>query len=54
MVKYKQRFWIETNAEWTTVQKHDSTKKTSMNNTKTQIATRFDVYPKTEHECGSH
>ena len=25
-----------------------------MNNTKTQIATRFEVYPNTENECRSH
>ena len=27
MVKYQELYWIETNAEWTTVQEHDSTKK---------------------------
>ena len=52
MVKYQQRYWIETDAEWT-VQEHGSTKKTSMNNTKPKIATRFEVYPKTEHECSA-
>ena len=53
MVKYQQRYWIESNAEWTTVQDHDSPKKTSMNHTKSQIATRFEVYPKNVRECGS-
>ena len=27
MVKYQDRYWIETNAEWTTVQQHDKTQK---------------------------
>ena len=27
MVKYQDRYWIETNAEWTTVQQHDIAQK---------------------------
>ena len=42
MVKYQDRYWIETNAEWTTVQQHDQTQKIKMNTTDT-IATRFEV-----------
>ena len=48
MVKYQERYWIETNAEWTTVQEHDSTKKTNMNETNSRIAIRFEVYPTIE------
>ena len=53
MVKYQERYWIETNAEWTTFQEHDSTKKTFMNETNCRIASRFEVYPTIECECGS-
>ena len=53
MVKYQIRYWIKTNAEWTTVQEHDSTKKTIMNDTKSKIATRFEVYSTIERVCGS-
>ena len=53
MVKYQERYWIETNAEWTTVQEHDSTKKTIMIEMNSRIATRFEVYPTIERECGS-
>ena len=52
MVKYQDRYWIETNAEWTTVQQHDKTQKIKMNKTDT-IATRFEIYPIVERECGS-
>ena len=52
MLKYQDRYWIETNAEWTTVQQHDRTQKTKMNKTDT-IATRFEIYPIVECECGS-
>ena len=44
MVKYQDRYWIETNAEWTTVQQHDITQKAKFNKTD-KIATRFEVYP---------
>ena len=53
MVKYQERYWIETNAEWKTVQEHDSTKKTIMNETRSKVATIFEVYPTIERECGS-
>ena len=53
MVKYQKRYWIKTNAEWTTVQEHDSTKKIIMNDTKSKVATRFEVYSTIERECGS-
>ena len=33
IVKYQERYWIETNAEWTSVQPHDSSQKIKMNNT---------------------
>ena len=52
IVKYQDRYWIETNAEWTTVQQHDITQKIKINKTDT-IATRFEVYPLVERECGS-
>ena len=52
MVKYQDRYWIETNAEWTTVQQPDITQKKKLNKTDT-IATRFEVFPLVEHECGS-
>ena len=42
MVKYQDRYWIETNADWTTVQQHDITQKIKKNETDT-IATRFEV-----------
>ena len=48
MVKYQERYWIETNAEWTSVQQHDSSQKIRMNNTISKIATRFEI-----QECGS-
>ena len=54
MVKYKDRYWIETNTDWTLVQKfneQNKSKTTSHNNT--QIATRFEVYSKPEFYCGS-
>ena len=52
MVKYQDRYWIETNAEWTTVQQPDVTQKIKLNKTDT-IATRFEVFPLVERECGS-
>ena len=52
MVKYQDRYWIETNAEWTTVQQHDTTQKAKLNKTD-NIATRLEVYPLVERECGS-
>ena len=52
MVKYQDRYWIETNAEWTTVQKPDIQEKITLNKT-ASIATRFEIYPIVEHECGS-
>ena len=51
-VKYQDRYWIETNAEWTTVQQHDITRKAKFNKTD-NIATRFEVYPLVERQCGS-
>ena len=53
MVKYEERYWIETNAEWTSVQTQDSSQKIKMIDTKSTIATRFEVYPLVERECGS-
>ena len=52
MVKYRDRYWIETNAEWTTVQQPDITQKAKFNKSH-NIATRFEVYPLAEPECGS-
>ena len=52
MVKYQDRYWIETNAEWTTVQKPDIQEKIKLNKT-ASIATRFEIYPIVEHECES-
>ena len=52
MVKYQDRYWIETNAEWTKVQQPDITQKAKFNKTD-NIATRFEVYPLVERECGS-
>ena len=52
MVKYEDRYWIETNAEWTTVQKPDIQEKITLNKT-ASIATRFEIYSIVEHECGS-
>ena len=52
MVKYQDRCWIETNAEWTTVQKPDIQDKIKLSKT-ASIATRFEIYPIVEHECGS-
>ena len=53
LVKYQERFWIETNADWTSVQQHDSSQKIRMNNTNSKIVTRFEIYPFVERECGS-
>ena len=44
MVKYQDRYWIETNAEWTTVQQPDITQNAKFNKTDI-IATSFEVYP---------
>ena len=52
LVKYQDRYWIETNAEWTTVQQPDITQKAKFNKTD-NIDTRFEVYPLAERECGS-
>ena len=52
MVKYQDRYWIETNGEWTTVQQPDSTQKAKLNKIDT-ISTRFEVYPLVERKCGS-
>ena len=52
MVKYQDRYWIETNAEWTTVQQPDITQKEKFNKTD-NITTRFEEYPLVKHECGS-
>ena len=51
MVKYQDSYWIETNADWTTVQQHDITQKAKFNKTD-KIATRFEIYPLVERECG--
>ena len=56
MVKYQDRYWIETNAEWTTVQQHDITQTAKLNKTDKiakRIDRRFEVYPLVERECGS-
>ena len=53
MVKYQERYWIETNAEWTSVQIPESSQKIKMNDTNSKIATRFEVYTIVERECGS-
>ena len=47
MVKHQDRYWIETNAEWITVQQPDITQKIKLNKTDT-IATRFEVFPLVE------
>ena len=52
MVKYQDRYWIETNIEWTTVREPDIQEKIQSNKT-ASIATRFEIYPIVEHECGS-
>ena len=52
MVKYQDRYWIETNAEWTTVQQPDITQKIKLNKADT-IVTRFEVFSLVERECGS-
>ena len=52
MVKHQDRYWIETNAERTTVQQPDITQKTKFNKTD-NIATRLEVYQLAERECGS-
>ena len=52
MVKYQERYWIETNAEWSSVQKPDVEQKVKFNDT-SSIATRFEIYPLVERECGS-
>ena len=51
MVKYQDRYWIETNAERTTVQQPDITQ--AKPNKTDNFATRFEVYPLVERECGS-
>ena len=43
-VKYQERYWIETNAEWSSIQKPDVHKKVKYNDT-SSIATRFEIYP---------
>ena len=53
MVKYQERYWVETNAEWTSVQTNDSSQKIKMNDTNSKIAIRFEVYPLVERERGS-
>ena len=53
MVKYQERYWIETNAEGTSVQTHDSSQKMKMKDTNSKIATRFEVNPLVERACGS-
>ena len=52
MIKYQDRYWIETNAEWTSVQKPDIQERITLSKT-ASIATRFEIYPIVEHECGS-
>ena len=49
MVKYKDKYWIEANTDWTLVQKlnEQSKNKTTLKNN-TQIASRFEVYSKAE------
>ena len=51
MVKYQDRYWIETNAKWTTVQQPDITQIVKQKKTD-NIDTRFEVYPLVERECG--
>ena len=54
MVKYQDRYWIETNTDWTLVQEFNKQNNNkTQNKNKTQIATRFEVYSKPELYCGS-
>ena len=54
MVKYQDRYWIETNTDWTLVWKlNKQNKNNTKNKNNTQIATRFEVYGKPEFYCGS-
>ena len=54
MVKFKDRYWIETNTDWTLVQKfNEQNKNTTTPKNNAQIATRFEVYSKPEFYCGS-
>ena len=54
MVKYQDRYWIETNTDWTLVQElNKQNNNEAQTNNKTQIATRFEVYSKPEFYCGS-
>ena len=54
MVKYKDRYWIETNTDWTLVQKlNEQNKNKTTPKKNTQIATKFEVYSKPEFYCGS-
>ena len=55
IVKYQDRYWIETNTDWTLVQEFNKQKNNkTQNKNKTQIATRFEVYSKLEFYCGSN
>ena len=52
LVKYHDRYWIETNSDWTIVQELNDNH-TKVNKTDSQITTRFKIYSKTEFQCGS-
>ena len=54
MVKYKEKYWTETNTDWALVQKlNERNKNKTAPNSNTQIATRFEVNSKPEFYCGS-
>ena len=54
MVKYQDRYWIETNTEWTLVQElNKQNKNDTKNNNTTQIEIRFEVYSKPQFHCSS-
>ena len=54
VVKYQDRYWIETNKDWTLVQELSKQNKNNTNNNNTtQIATRIEVYTKPQFHCES-
>ena len=53
IVKYQDRYWIKTKTDWTIVQEINKNNHTNINKSDSQIVTRFEIYTKTEYQCGS-
>ena len=53
MVERQDRYWIETNADWTLVHENNKNNNTKTSKDNSQIATRFEIYANPQFHCAS-